>query len=261
MKELQQLRNQLASLVLSTLTPSAETAAIVAMLSSPKLPPPNATQLKVIRQLIACAYIDQVAVRADLVPEASHSIPELVQMSAKGQLAGQRWRTSKQVPFLAMRVREDAAYIHPSSALFEHAPPDWCVFSEIVRSSSKTRRVKEDDDPDQDHEQRGRVYLKGLTKINPEWIAKLGKDMCSFSKPVPLDGKAARDSLADSIRALKREGTVHRPREQQVLVTPTYGTGPACEPSERAGHLGWELPPIKAVRKWVGGSQGWEVDL
>lgn len=261
MEELKQLQSQLSSLVLSTLSYGPETVPVMESLRSPRLPPPNATQLKAIRQLIACAYIDQVAVRADLAAEAARSVPELVELAAQGKLAGNKWRTSRKVPYLAMGVRGEAAYIHPSSAIFEHAPPEWCVFSEVTRSKGKVRST--DENPEGDEEQRrGRVYLRGLTKINPGWIAKLGKDMCSFSKPTALDSnnKGASGSLAASIAALKSGSASDKP-EGMVIVTPTYGTGPACEPSERAGQIGWELPPIKAVRRWVGGSQGWSIDL
>ncbi|CAO1630415.1 unnamed protein product [Parajaminaea phylloscopi] len=261
MEELRQLRRQLSTLVLSTLSPSAETDSLAAALSSPKLPPPSATQLKVVRQLLACAYIDQVAVRADLVPEASRAVPALAQMAAEGRLAGSKWRTGRHVPYLAMGAQGEAAYIHQSSALFEHAPPEWCVFSELSRSKPKIRPADEDAVDEVFEEQRGRVFLKGLTAINPNWIAKLGKDMCSFSKPEPLDRQGG-SSLAATIAALKKSsGAGPTTSEQQVVMTPTYGTGPACEPSERAGHIGWELPPVKATRRWVGGSQGWTVDL
>ncbi len=65
MEEIHKLRAQLCSLISSTFPDLAK------MLANPKLAPPNDTQLKVIRQLIASAYIDQVAVRADLISNES----------------------------------------------------------------------------------------------------------------------------------------------------------------------------------------------
>lgn len=268
MEEVRQLRSQLASLVISTLPSSPETSEVAKTLSSPRLAPPSETQFKVLRQLIACAYIDQVAVRADLVPEAARSVPALAELASEGRLRN-RWSSCRHVPYLAMGVSStatdnDPAYIHQSSSLFEHAPPEWCVFSEVMRSRPKSRQVGEDAEqqPDLDEEeQKGKVFLRGLTKINPNWIAKIGKEMCSFSKPVPLDEivSGGGSALAQNIASLKKSSSK---QDQVVVMTPTYGTGPAVDASERVGGgIGWELPPVKAKRKWVGGMQGWKVDL
>ncbi|CAO1626729.1 unnamed protein product [Sympodiomycopsis kandeliae] len=268
MEEVRQLRAQLSSLVISTLPVSAETSVLSANLSSPKLSPPDETQFKVLRQLIACAYIDQVAVRADLVPEAARSVPALSEMASEGRLRS-RWSSCRHVPYLAMGVSStatdnDPAYIHQTSSLFEHPPPEWCVFSEVMRSQAK-KMVKpshdgELDDADKEQaEQKGKVYLRGLTKINPSWIAKIGKDMCSFSKPVPLDDIAGNQNSSVAAAKVAARGNE---KEQIVVMTPTYGTGPAVASSERVGGgIGWELPPVKAKRTWVGGLQGWKVDM
>ena len=279
MEEVRQLRAQLSSLVISTLPPSSETSALSTTLSSPKLSPPNETQFKVLRQLLACAYIDQVAVRADLVPEAARSVPALADLASQGRLRN-RWSSCRHVPYLAMGVSStstdnDPAYIHQTSALFEHPPPEWCVFSDVMRSRPKSKSRRDQDDtaeavPEEEgQEEKGKVYLRGLTKINSNWIAKIGKEMCSFSKPVPLDelagaGKASNSSLAQNIASLKSNGNGAGSdrREHVVVMTPTYGTGPAVDASERVGGgIGWELPPVKGTRRWVGGLQGWKVDL
>lgn len=213
-----------------------------------------------LRQLIACAYIDQVAVRADLAVEAAKNIPALALEAAEGRLSKlSKARTCRWVPYLAAGVAGEAVYVHPSSALYEHNPPEWCVFSEVTRSQPKKRRSKKGDaeaggaeeEGDEEEDQPGRLYLRGLTKINPSWIAKLGKELCSFSKPVALDGSLLSASAGSTSLT-----------EHDVAVTPTYGTGPACDASERAGGgVGWELPPMKVKRRWVGGSVGWKVDL
>lgn len=266
MNEVAQLRRQLSALVLSTLEPSKTTTELTAVLSSNKLSPPTDTQFKIVRQLIACAYIDQVAVRADVVPTAARSVPSLAEQATQGSLKTQ-WKSCRHVPYLAMGVSGEAAYIHRSSSLFEHAPPEWCVFGETMRSRPKDRKGEDDDMQGESAldipETRGRVFLKGITKINPAWIPKLGKELCSFSNAVPITGTAQLSSLSSNIAALK-SGTRTTPSSQQVqqvVVTPTYGTGPACEASERASMIGWELPPVKATRQWLGAAKGWKVDL
>lgn len=265
MEEVRLLRRQLASLVLSTLPPSNETTALHSTLANPRLSPPTATQFKVIRQLICCAYIDRVAVRADLMPEAARGVPSLADSAAEGRLKG-KWKNCRGVPYLGMGVQGEEVYLHPSSSLAEHSPPEWLVFEEVTRSRGKTRKSKTDQDGEEEEEEetKGRVYIKGLTTINPSWIAKLGKDLCSFSKPTSLDDGPASQSLATNIAALKRGGTSGangKGGEELVVMTPTYGTGPACEPSERATMIGWELPMVKAKRRFLGGLKGWQVDL
>jgi len=99
--------------------------------------------------LIAAGFIDQVAVRKDIVQRIDAS--------------GEKYTTSKGVPYQALGVTEDV-FIHPSSVLANGPPPDYVVFLEIIRTS--------------------RVWIKGLTTVNAAWLSSLGKSLCSFSKTV-----------------------------------------------------------------------------
>ncbi|KAF8158281.1 P-loop containing nucleoside triphosphate hydrolase protein [Crassisporium funariophilum] len=116
----------------------------------PLLPPPNDRQLKVLRQLLTAGFIDQVAVRKDVVE--------------KNQSTGTQFATSRGVAYRALGIPDDV-YIHPSSLLASTPPPDYVAYQEVVRTS--------------------RIYLKGLTVVNAPWLSALGKDtLCVFSKPV-----------------------------------------------------------------------------
>ena len=75
-------------------------------------------KLKVLKQLLTAGFIDQVAVRKNRIEGADG-----VQVS-----------TSKGVPYKAMGISEDA-FIHPSSVLANVPPPDYVIFSEVIRSS------------------------------------------------------------------------------------------------------------------------------
>ena len=129
-------------------------------------------QLKVLRQLLAAALIDQVAVRKDRV--------------AKDTASGQQYSTSRGVPYRALGIDEDV-FIHPSSVLASQPPPDFVVFLDVVRTT--------------------KIWIKGwhqipfttvfsdialgLTVVNGAWLASLGKSMCTFSKPVKTrEGKS-----------------------------------------------------------------------
>ncbi|KAF8583112.1 P-loop containing nucleoside triphosphate hydrolase protein [Ramaria rubella] len=104
---------------------------------TPKLLPPNETQvkwfcseanaltddprqLKILRQLLTAGFIDQVAVRKDLVDKSSAS--------------GNKYASSRGVPYKALGVVEDV-FIHPSSVLYHVTPPEYVVFHEIVRTT------------------------------------------------------------------------------------------------------------------------------
>jgi ATP-dependent RNA helicase DHX37/DHR1 len=123
---------------------------------------------------LTAGFIDQVAVRKDRIEQTSSS--------------GVKFSTPKGVPYKALGVSEDV-FIHPSSVLANAAPPEYVVFSELIRTT--------------------RVWIKGVTIINPSWLSSLAGSLCSFSKP----NKAANGDL---------------------MVTPRFGGD------------GWELPPVKA---------------
>ncbi|TFK40653.1 P-loop containing nucleoside triphosphate hydrolase protein [Crucibulum laeve] len=141
----------------------------------PKLKPPTDLQLKVLRQLLTAAFIDQVAVRKDLVD--------------RQESTGVQYATAKGVPYRAIGIADDV-FIHPSSILANNSPPDYITFTEIVQTS--------------------RLYIKGLTIIDPAWLSSLGKtSLCTFSKPIKNNA-----------------GT--------LMVIPRFGPE------------GWELPAVKA---------------
>ena len=223
-------------------------------LSNPKLDPPSETQLKVVRQLIASAYIDQVAVRADLVSNTSVTSASLTTTDERtAQMlwrlrnsgGGERMSSTRGVPYRAMGV-PGYAFIHPSSSFFHHAPPAWLVFGEVHRSAGKVALSQD-----------GTVWLKTLTKINPAWLTTLGRSLCSFSKPVEVPGSTG---LVNALRAAKEKeasaAKAHAPT-RSVMLTPTYAVG--SEEDGMAGGLGWELPAIKVTQTLVTGR--WETNV
>ncbi|EPQ54490.1 P-loop containing nucleoside triphosphate hydrolase protein [Gloeophyllum trabeum ATCC 11539] len=143
MEEIHKLRSQISNIVQVNF-PETHAAFV------PNLTPPSTLQIKVLRQLLCAAFIDQVAVRADLV--------------AKDGSTGTKYASSVGVPYKALGVADDV-FIHPSSILAEVSPPDYVVFHELVRTS--------------------RLFIKGVTVINPAWLSNLGKhSLCTFSKPM-----------------------------------------------------------------------------
>ena len=113
MEEIHKLRAQISGIA-QTNFPSIDVG------FNPKIPPPKANQVKALRQLIAASFIDQVAVRKDLV-----------QLSDAN---GNKYASCRGVAYRANGVIEDV-FIHPSSVLFHRTPPDYIVFQEVVRGT------------------------------------------------------------------------------------------------------------------------------
>lgn len=149
MQEIHKLRAQISNIASANLAPAPQAPAAKATkrriggvastpvpvdgpLFNPKLEPPNATQLKVLRQLMASAFIDQLAVRKDLLDPASKA-------------AGAKFTSTRGVPYRAMGVDEDV-FIHPSSVMFHSEPPEWLVWGDIVRTSQAWMKSTSDSD-------------------------------------------------------------------------------------------------------------------
>ncbi|CAG8609972.1 4806_t:CDS:10, partial [Paraglomus occultum] len=105
----------------------------------PKMPPPSSLQLKVIRQIITAGFIDQVAIRKGLLDKAANT-----------------YSSTRGIAYRIMLTDEDV-YIHPSSVLYHQQPPDFVVYQELQRTS--------------------KVWMKGLMKIEPSWLSKIGKNL------------------------------------------------------------------------------------
>jgi len=143
MEEIHKLRGQISSIT-KTNWPDVDPGFVN------NLKPPTELQLKVLRQLLCAAFIDQVAVRKDLVEPSSSS--------------GTKYATCRGVPYQALYIQEDV-FVHPSSVVFNQNPPDFVVFQDVVRST--------------------KVWIQRLTVVNPIWLGQLGKGtLCTFSKPM-----------------------------------------------------------------------------
>lgn len=121
MEEIHKLRAQISNIVQSNF-PGIDSN------FDPKLKPPSDKQLKILRQLLAAAFIDQVAVRKDRVQNSS--------------ISGVQFASTKGVPYRALGVQEDV-FIHPSSILASNAPPEYIIFSEIIRTSKPWMKGKQ----------------------------------------------------------------------------------------------------------------------
>ncbi|KAH0446002.1 hypothetical protein IEQ34_025161 [Dendrobium chrysotoxum] len=259
MEEVHKLRGQIASLVQANAAPSTDLSA----LRSTTIKPPTSKQVNVLRQFITSAFIDQIAIRADLAPESAARVPMLQQNADGEQIAskqfylqtkqGAKMQSTRNVAYLAAGIPGEACFVHKTSVLFHQQPPEWIVFSNIVRGRAKGDML----------ERKGRNWLKGVTIINPNWIYTLGPTLCSLSKPVDTGRGDTRSKLIEAAQELQRKNKMatvqggDNATEKHVYLIPTYGTGPAFDASERSSYAGWELPAFMAKQtlsksgKWV----------
>jgi len=193
---------------------------------NPKLPEPSTKQLKALTQIVAAAFVDQVAVRYDVAP----SPPELVRKPTR----------AIDVPYLPlfpahMGKAEDlldvAVFIHPSSVLSSLPPaslPTYLVYSHLQRSTPSTIN----------NIRKPRTRMHALAAVTAKQLFALarGTPLVRYGKPI---GKT-----------LKEEG---KTRECWVVPELVGGGG--------AGGLGgaWPLPAVKVVQ--MRGARGdWDVE-
>ncbi|KAI8391758.1 P-loop containing nucleoside triphosphate hydrolase protein [Radiomyces spectabilis] len=115
----------------------------------PKMKPPSSLQLKVLRQVISAGFIDCVAIRADVLET--------------GGGKGLRFKNARNVPYKLMWSDEEA-FIHPNSILYNQEPPAVLVYNELFKGT--------------------KTWLKGVTTVESKWLCKIGKDLCTFGRPL-----------------------------------------------------------------------------
>ncbi|KAF9357631.1 putative ATP-dependent RNA helicase DHR1, partial [Mortierella sp. NVP85] len=169
MQEIHQLRGQLTRMVQDNF---ANSAAVSSLVFDPYMEKPTARQLTAIRQIIACAFLDQIAIRKDLI----------------GAVEENYSKKAKTVPYVTMWSKE-SVYIHPSSGLFAFnmdKAPAMVVYQDLQRT---IKAVEIESKP-------SKIYLKGLTAIDPKWMATLangtGLVRASKERIIKIDDKTQK---------------------------------------------------------------------
>lgn len=186
-----------------------------------RLPSPTTTQLKALQQILTAAFVDQIALRADLSP----SPPELPREPAR----------AIDVPYLplfpshtgrAQDLIDVAVYVHPSSVLARLSPkelPQYVIYSHLQRgtpatiSGSKTPRTR----------------MHALGSVSGKQIAAMAKGtpLLHYGKPI---GKV-----------------VEKGGKRGCWVVPEL-VGPA-------GRVGWPLPAVQTIQR-KDARNGWVVE-
>lgn len=202
-KEATQLQDQLSSYVRA----NSQYHGIYKPASDPKK-----SQTKSLQQIVAAAFLDQIAIRADKHPKP----PELPRKSNR----------TIDVPYLPLTpiaerptdVLDKAVFIHPSSVLAYLSAnnlPEYIVYSHLHRSASSTisKSVK--------------TRMHALTDITAAEIARLarGTTLMEYRKPLKILGEP-------------------RIGERHSIVVPGL-VGPK-------GSISWPLPAQKVIERKLG---------
>lgn len=213
MSEIRQLRVQLNNVLRS-----ATDAKISDVL---RLRPPTGQQVELLHQLIACCFLDQIAIRADLLPtEASVDT-----------------RNVTRTPYVTLAPTDGYAYVHPACYNIRTCAyaPEYVIYRDLSTASA----TKIDGLSDGGAGHASRVRMQVLCKIEAGNIASLvdaaalsqddAPSLVTYGKP--LDYPPARDYTHNG--ALCREVTV-RPS----LQLPGSGKRP------------WPLPPRRLHQRF-----------
>jgi ATP-dependent RNA helicase DHX37/DHR1 len=222
MNEASQLRSQLTTIVRTHRPTSIGSY-------QPKLPPPRAEQLELLKQICAAGFIDQVAMRADLAPVP----PEL----------RRKPRNAIEVPYVTLfpshvgrpstdDPAEQYVYLHPSSLLARQPIsklPGFIIYSHLQRAAPST--INGTKVP--------RTRMHPLTPITRPQLVNLalGTPLLGVSKP--------RSKIVDVDRA--KGGQERRECEVEVSLV-----------GEKGG-MGWSLGVRRVVQRKEG-VQGWIVE-
>ncbi|KAF3935557.1 hypothetical protein ABW19_dt0202743 [Dactylella cylindrospora] len=223
MQEVRKLRQQLTNIVRS------QFANAIGQFEF-KLQPPSDTQIRALQQIISTGFMDQVAIRGDLLPDSPikpnfRKVAEIPYFTLFNS-------SSSRLSAKLENLDEVAVFLHPSSVLVElHQNrknfPEFIVYSEMHKSATS-----------------GKVRIRPLTTLNGRQLSNLakGSPLLSFSKP--LDKPAPIVKIDETTGGITRE----------CWVIPRFGAAVG------RAQQGWTLPPRRVTQKKEAGSSVWETD-
>ena len=196
-----------------------------------QLPSPSKTQAGALQQIVAAAFIDQIAMLASAAPNTPSDL-------------GRKPSRAIDVPYIPlfpitttwkadMDITDVAIYIHPSSLLAHHAVkdlPTYVVYNHLQRAASSTIC-------DSDVVKKTKTRMHPLTTITGKQLASLARStaLLEYGKPIG--------------RVEEMEGG----RKRVCWVVPNLI-------GEKRGGTGWPLPAIKVMQAKSTSGGGWEME-
>ncbi|KAI9672244.1 MAG: putative ATP-dependent RNA helicase DHR1 [Alyxoria varia] len=208
---------------------------------------PSSAQIKLLRQLVAAGYIDQIAQRADLsptppvsarVPTRSIDVP-YVTLFASSVPGRDRSNTDQD--------RTNYVYIHSSSVLAHVSPnslPQFLIYSHLSRAPASTITAPQISEASVSQPKSPRIRMHPLTPITTPQIIALAKDTPLLGEGKPV-GK---------IEALDRDVGTGEERRGCWCVPLLRGA------ESHGGVREWPLPPARRVVQRRIRGRGWVVE-
>lgn len=120
----------------------------LSLIVNPKMEPPTDEQTKMLRQILTSGLGDQVARK---IPDEELKLKE-----DKHKL-----KYAYQIPEM-----EDPVHMH-SCSILKRKQPEWVIYQEIFET-------RNGDDT--------KMFIRGITAIEPEWLLKFAPSLCNFTK-------------------------------------------------------------------------------
>lgn len=207
MEEIKKLRNQITYIVKVNTSKDSIAANLEGQL---KLLVPTKTQVSAMKQMVASGFIDQIAIRADLV-SSDVSLPKKINIPS--------------VPYSTLFPSSDYGdnvdpfvYLHPNSIITSsgESPPSYLVYLALSASSNTAENKLK------------RLRMIPLVNVSGKQLTNVAKSssLITYSKPL------GHPYAPKNITTAKRE----------CYVIPRFGAAIGD------GGLGWDLPVVKVVQ-------------
>lgn len=225
MKEISDLRVQVTRIVAATTKPN-DVKGTISKLST-KLKPPSSMQVKAIKQMISAGFLDQLAIRADVLSSDHPPLRAKTRIIdfPYATLFPSRYRT---------KAREEVdpfVYIHPDSVLTEsltnQRPPSYLVYNTLQVSQNKSGEIGPDGQPVM-----GKIRMKVLVDIEPTQLFNVAKETSLVTYSKPLGAPYGPVTIS--------------PTKRECWLVPRMGAAIGT------GGVGWDLKVVKVLQEKEG---------
>jgi ATP-dependent RNA helicase DHX37/DHR1 len=217
MEEIRKLRKQLSYIVAINTQPESVDKCQATL--DTRLGPPSSQQVTAIRQMIAAGFIDQVAIRADLLALDTH-------IKSGTRISAYPYKTLFPIqPIGSLRGEIDPfVYIHPNSVLVQTGgvPPSYLIYSSVHLSESHKSSLAVPQ----------KVRMKVLCDITANELSNVSRVSTLLTYSKPLGAPYAPRNIS--------------PTKRECWVVPRFGAAIG------SGGVGWDLPPKKVVQEKEG---------
>uniref|UniRef100_A0A4Y0BQ22 RNA helicase n=1 Tax=Anopheles funestus TaxID=62324 RepID=A0A4Y0BQ22_ANOFN len=146
----------------------------------PNMPPPTATQIRLLRQLLLIGMADQIA----------RKIPE---SEIKLKTDARRLKHAYNLPMI-----DEPVFLHASSVLRrEH--PEWVCYQEAYEAIVRTGEDAGEEG------NKTKMFLRGITAIEPDWLPKFVPNVCNvidvLEEPIAPSYNVQNDTIECHVKA------------------------------------------------------------